>query len=66
MMASNGDGNHTKRRGPPLIRETVPGKLPAFIESLLPEGWLAQVLDQRDERDALQVRQALHVEHRHR
>jgi serine/threonine-protein kinase HipA len=27
-----------KKRGPPLIRETVPGKLPAFIESLLPEG----------------------------
>ncbi len=42
-----------KRRGPPLIRETMPGKLPAFIESLLPEGWLAQVLHQRDERDVL-------------
>lgn len=41
------------RGGPPLIRETVPGKLPAFIESLLPEGWLAEVLHQRDERDAL-------------
>ncbi len=42
-----------RRSGPPLIRETVPGKLPAFIESLLPEGWLAEVLHQRDERDAL-------------
>ena len=42
-----------QRRVPPLIRETVPGKLPAFIESLLPEGWLAEVLHQRDERDAL-------------
>lgn len=42
-----------KRRGPPLIRETMPGKLPAFIKSLLPEGWLAQVLHQRDERDVL-------------
>jgi len=42
-----------KRSGPTLIRETIPGKLPAFIESLLPEGWLAQVLHQRDERDAL-------------
>lgn len=43
------------RRGssPPLIRETIPGKLPPFIESLLPEGWLAQILHQRDERDAL-------------
>ncbi|AZO82209.1 phosphatidylinositol kinase [Bosea sp. Tri-39] len=38
---------------PPLIRETIPGKLPPFIESLLPEGWLARVLHQRDERDVL-------------
>jgi len=42
-----------ERRVPPLIRQTVPGKLPAFIESLLPEGWLAEVLHQRGERDAL-------------
>jgi serine/threonine-protein kinase HipA len=42
-----------KRTGPALIRETIPGKLPAFIESLLPEGWLAQVLHERDERDTL-------------
>lgn len=42
-----------KRTGPTLIRETTPGKLPAFIESLLPEGWLAQVLHERDEREAL-------------
>ncbi|MDT7951127.1 MAG: HipA domain-containing protein [Acetobacteraceae bacterium] len=42
-----------RRSGPALIRETIPGKLPAFIESLLPEGWLAQVLHERDERDAL-------------
>ena len=42
-----------KASGPPLIRETSPGKLPAFIESLLPEGWLAEVLHQQDERDAL-------------
>ncbi len=39
--------------GPPLIRETMPGRLPPFIESLLPEGWLAQVLHQRDERGVL-------------
>lgn len=38
---------------PPLIRETMPGRLPPFIESLLPEGWLAQVLHQRDERGVL-------------
>lgn len=43
----------TRRTGPQLIRETVPGKLPAFIDSLLPEGWLAQVLHERDARDAL-------------
>lgn len=42
-----------RRVGPTLVRETTPGKLPAFIESLLPEGWLAQVLHERDERDAL-------------
>lgn len=42
-----------KRSGPPLVRETTPGKLPAFIASLLPEGWLAQVLRERDEREAL-------------
>jgi serine/threonine-protein kinase HipA len=42
-----------RRSGPALIRETAPGKLPAFIESLLPEGWLAQVLHERDERDTL-------------
>jgi serine/threonine-protein kinase HipA len=41
------------RVGPALDRETTPGKLPAFIESLLPEGWLAQVLNERDEREAL-------------
>ena len=52
--------------GPPLVRQTTPGKLPAFIESLLPEGWLAQVLHQRDEREALRSRPALYVEHRHR
>ncbi|MBA3254222.1 MAG: HipA domain-containing protein [Burkholderiaceae bacterium] len=43
----------TTRSGPPLVRQAAPGKLPAFIESLLPEGWLAQVLHERDERDAL-------------
>lgn len=42
-----------RRIGPTLVRETTPGKLPAFIESLLPEGWLAQVLHERDEREAL-------------
>lgn len=42
-----------RKSGPPLIRQTAPGKLPAFVESLLPEGWLAQVLHMRDEREAL-------------
>ncbi|GAJ30671.1 type II toxin-antitoxin system HipA family toxin [Acidomonas methanolica] len=36
--------------GPPLIRQTTPGKLPPFILSLLPEGWLEAVLNNRDER----------------
>lgn len=40
---------------PPLVRETRPGSLPPFIESLLPEGWLANVLDQRDERETLRT-----------
>jgi serine/threonine-protein kinase HipA len=42
-----------KSRGPVIVRETTPGKLPAFIESLLPEGWLAQILHDRDDREAL-------------
>lgn len=37
----------------PLIRQTTPGKLPAFIVSLLPEGWLEQVLKAKDERGLL-------------
>ena len=43
----------TANTAPPLVRQTAPGKLPAFIESLLPEGWLAQVLHERDDRDAI-------------
>ncbi len=39
--------------GPSLIRQTTPGKLPLFIVSLLPEGWLEQVLKDKDERTAL-------------
>lgn len=39
--------------GPPLIRQTMPGKLPPFILSLLPEGWLESVLKDRDERALL-------------
>ena len=40
-------------QGPPLIRQTTPGKLPPFIVSLLPEGWLQQVLKDQDERALL-------------
>lgn len=39
--------------GPPLIRQTTPGKLPPFIVSLLPEGWLEEVLNDKDDRAAL-------------
>ncbi len=42
-----------RQPGPVLIRQTTPGKLPTFVESLLPEGWLAHVLHERDEREAL-------------
>ncbi len=42
-------------RQPPLIRSTRPGSLPPFIESLLPEGWLARILDDRDERETLRT-----------
>ena len=38
---------------PALVRETRPGSLPPFIEALLPEGWLADVLARRNERDVL-------------
>jgi serine/threonine-protein kinase HipA len=43
----------TDETGPPLIRQTTPGKLPPFILSLLPEGWLESVLKNRDERAVL-------------
>ena len=38
---------------PPLVRETKPGRLPSFIDALLPEGWLESVLAERDDREAL-------------
>ena len=38
---------------PPLIRQTTPGRLPPFIVSLLPEGWLETVLKDKDERTLL-------------
>jgi serine/threonine-protein kinase HipA len=42
-----------EQKMPPLIRQTTPGKLPPFIISLLPEGWLETVLKDKDERAAL-------------
>jgi serine/threonine-protein kinase HipA len=39
--------------GPPLIRQTTPGKLPPFLVSLLPEGWLETVLKDKGERALL-------------
>jgi serine/threonine-protein kinase HipA len=38
---------------PTVVRETKPGRLPPFIEALLPEGWLVTVLSERDERESL-------------
>ena len=36
---------------PPLIRQTMPGRLPPFVVSLLPEGWANGSLNRVD-RDA--------------
>lgn len=38
---------------PQPVRETRPGSLPPFIEALMPEGWLAGVLDADDPREVL-------------
>jgi len=38
---------------PPVIRQTMPGRLPPFVVSLLPEGWLESVLNDHDERAVL-------------
>lgn len=43
----------TNENGPPIIRQTTPGRLPPFILSLQPEGWLESVLKDRDERAML-------------
>ena len=40
-------------RMPPIVRQTMPGNLPPFVVSLLPEGWLQSVLSDRDERATL-------------
>ncbi len=45
--------NAIKENGPALIRQTTPGKLPPFIVSLMPEGWLESVLKNADERTQL-------------
>lgn len=45
--------NPLDKKMPPLIRQTTPGKLPPFVVSLLPEGWLESVLKDKDERAAL-------------
>lgn len=37
----------------PLVQQRVPGKLPPFFLSLLPEGWLEKVLKDSDERAIL-------------
>jgi serine/threonine-protein kinase HipA len=39
----------------PLVRQTTPGRLPPFISSLLPEGWLEHVLKDEDERTLLRT-----------
>ncbi len=39
----------------PLVRQRTPGKLPPFILSLLPEGWLERVLKESGERALLRT-----------
>lgn len=39
----------------PLVRQTIPGKLPPFISALLPEGWLENILKDSDERNLLRT-----------
>ena len=39
--------------GPPLVGQITPGRLPPFIEALVPEGWLNRVLNSPDERAEL-------------
>ena len=50
---TSGDGRRLPGSGPPVVRQTTPGKLPPFIVSLLPEGWLEEVLKDKDERALL-------------
>lgn len=38
----------------PLVQQRIPGKLPPFILSLLPEGWLERILNESGERATLQ------------
>ncbi|GAB4359473.1 MAG: hypothetical protein Kow0026_21050 [Oricola sp.] len=45
--------NPTKEFDLPLIQQRTPGRLPPFILSLLPEGWLERVLKETDERAML-------------
>lgn len=37
----------------PLVRQSTPGRLPPFVLSLLPEGWLERVLKTSDARETL-------------
>lgn len=46
---------NTEAPTPLLVRQTTPGKLPPFISSLLPEGWLEKVLKDSDERALLRT-----------
>ena len=48
--------NALKRAVPTPVQESAPGKLPSFIEALLPEGWLSQILREGDQRKALRGR----------
>ncbi len=42
-----------RRTAPTPVRDSALGKPPPFIESLLPEGWLARILREGDQREVL-------------
>ncbi len=52
----DGSGWHwepTASKGATPVRTGAPGRLPPFMESLLPEGWLARVLKPKSERERI-------------
>ena len=56
VLSHDGSGwrwEQTATRGATPVRTGVPGRLPPFIESLLPEGWLERVLKPKSEQELI-------------